>query len=193
MPSTRSTCASTAGRCGRTSIRISAAASAEYYADLTAAIAEIGEPVLLAGHSTGALICALYAHEGEARASVRALWLNSAFFDWRLPAWRSHAAAPRRRARAVLSVPQGRESAARGLREEPARRGMGVRPRAQAAARLRRVLRLARRDDRRPRQACTAASRSAARCSPCIRTRPISCSTGATSPGGRAPSARTSR
>jgi alpha-beta hydrolase superfamily lysophospholipase len=60
----------------------------EYYADLSAAIAEIGEPVLLAGHSTGALICALYAHEGEARASVRALWLNSAFFDWRLPAWK---------------------------------------------------------------------------------------------------------
>jgi alpha-beta hydrolase superfamily lysophospholipase len=60
----------------------------EYYADLGAAIAEIGEPILLAGHSMGALICALYAHEGEARASVRALWLNSAFFDWRLPAWR---------------------------------------------------------------------------------------------------------
>ena len=60
----------------------------EYYEDLTRAIGEIGEPVLLAGHSTGALVCALYAHEGEARASVRALWLNSAFFDWRLPAWR---------------------------------------------------------------------------------------------------------
>lgn len=60
----------------------------EYYADLSAAIEEIGEPVLLAGHSTGALICALYAHEGEARASLRALWLNSAFFDWRLPAWK---------------------------------------------------------------------------------------------------------
>ena len=60
----------------------------EYFADLDAAIAQIGEPVLLAGHSMGALVCALYAHEGEARASVRALWLNSAFFDWRLPAWR---------------------------------------------------------------------------------------------------------
>jgi len=60
----------------------------EYYAELTTAIAAIGEPVLLAGHSTGALICALYAHEGEARGSLRALWLNSAFFDWRLPAWK---------------------------------------------------------------------------------------------------------
>ena len=44
--------------------------------------------MLLAGHSTGGLVCALYAHEGERRAEVRALWLNSAFFDWRLAAWR---------------------------------------------------------------------------------------------------------
>jgi alpha-beta hydrolase superfamily lysophospholipase len=60
----------------------------EYYADLTRAIDEIGEPVLLAAHSTGALVSSLYAHEGERRESVRALWLNSAFFDWRLPAWK---------------------------------------------------------------------------------------------------------
>ena len=60
----------------------------EYYADITRAISEIGEPVLLAGHSTGGLVCALYAHEGERRADVRALWLNSPFFDWRLPAWK---------------------------------------------------------------------------------------------------------
>jgi alpha-beta hydrolase superfamily lysophospholipase len=60
----------------------------EYYPELTRAIDEIGEPVLLAGHSTGALISALYAHEGERRSSLRGLWLNSAFFDWRLPAWK---------------------------------------------------------------------------------------------------------
>jgi alpha-beta hydrolase superfamily lysophospholipase len=60
----------------------------EYYADITRAIAEIGEPVLLAGHSTGGLVCSLYAHEGEGRANVRALWLNSPFFDWRLPVWK---------------------------------------------------------------------------------------------------------
>ena len=60
----------------------------EYYADITRALEEIGEPVLLCGHSTGGLQCALYAHEGERRDSVRALWLNSAFFDWRLPAWK---------------------------------------------------------------------------------------------------------
>lgn len=60
----------------------------EYHADLTRAVDEIGEPVLLAGHSTGGLICALYAHQGERRGAVRGLWLNSAFFDWRLPDWR---------------------------------------------------------------------------------------------------------
>lgn len=60
----------------------------EYYPDISRAIDEIGEAVLLAGHSTGGLIGALYAHEGERRDAVRALWLNSAFFDWRLPGWK---------------------------------------------------------------------------------------------------------
>ena len=55
----------------------------EYYDDITRALAEIGAPVLLAGHSTGGLICSLYKKEGEMRDSVRALWLNSAFFDWK--------------------------------------------------------------------------------------------------------------
>jgi alpha-beta hydrolase superfamily lysophospholipase len=68
----------------------------EYYADITRAIEVIGGPVLLVGHSTGGLVCALYAHEGPRRADVQGLWLNSAFFDWRLPEWRKaqlHAAA----------------------------------------------------------------------------------------------------
>lgn len=60
----------------------------EYYADITAAIDAIGSPVLLAGHSTGGLVCSLYAHEGERRGDVQALWLNSAFFDWNVPDWR---------------------------------------------------------------------------------------------------------
>lgn len=60
----------------------------EYYADVTAAIDAIGAPVLLAGHSTGGLICSLYAHEGERRSQIDALWLNSAFLDWNLPEWR---------------------------------------------------------------------------------------------------------
>jgi len=57
---------------------------AEYFADLDAAIDAIGGPVLLAGHSTGGLICALYAARGERREQVRALWLNSPFFDWKV-------------------------------------------------------------------------------------------------------------
>jgi alpha-beta hydrolase superfamily lysophospholipase len=56
----------------------------EYFADLTSALAEIGEPVLLAGHSTGGLTCSLYAAEGERRDQIRALWLNSPFFDFRV-------------------------------------------------------------------------------------------------------------
>lgn len=56
---------------------------AEYHADITSALEAIGRPVLLAGHSTGGLICALYAKEGERRQQVEALWLNSPFFDWR--------------------------------------------------------------------------------------------------------------
>ena len=57
--------------------------TAEYYDDITRALAEINSPVLLAGHSTGGLICSLYKKEGEMRDSVRALWLNSPFFDWK--------------------------------------------------------------------------------------------------------------
>lgn len=60
----------------------------EYYADVGAAMGEIGAPVLLAGHSTGGLLCAMYAHEGERREALSGLWLNSAFFDWRLPQWK---------------------------------------------------------------------------------------------------------
>jgi len=56
----------------------------EYYADLDRALEEIGAPVLLAGHSTGGLVCSLYAAEGVRRGQVRALWLNSPFFDWRI-------------------------------------------------------------------------------------------------------------
>lgn len=59
----------------------------EYHAELTRAIEVIdtecpGAPLLLAGHSTGGLLAALYAHEGSARARLGALWLNSPFFDF---------------------------------------------------------------------------------------------------------------
>jgi alpha-beta hydrolase superfamily lysophospholipase len=54
---------------------------AEYYGDITRALQEIDAEVLLAGHSTGGLLCSLYKHEGERRDQLRALWLNSPFFD----------------------------------------------------------------------------------------------------------------
>src|SRR3954469_21012011 len=65
---------------------------AEYYADVSAAIYEMGPPVLLAGHSTGGLLCALYAdkceRDGSRTRRISGLWLNSPFFDWRVPDWR---------------------------------------------------------------------------------------------------------
>jgi len=54
----------------------------EYYGDITRALAEIDTDVLLAGHSTGGLICSLYAHEGELKERIRSLWLNSPFFEF---------------------------------------------------------------------------------------------------------------
>jgi alpha-beta hydrolase superfamily lysophospholipase len=57
----------------------------EHYVELTLALATIGTPVLLAGHSAGGLLCSLYAHEGERRDAVKALWLNSPFFAWAMP------------------------------------------------------------------------------------------------------------
>jgi len=56
---------------------------AEYFPDIDGALREIGAPVLLAGHSTGGLVCALYKKRGEERDQAHALWLNSPFFDWR--------------------------------------------------------------------------------------------------------------
>ena len=63
----------------------------EYYAELTRAIGIVaGEQgnatLLLAGHSTGGLLASLYAHEGDARTRLGALWLNSPFFDFYVPA-----------------------------------------------------------------------------------------------------------
>jgi alpha-beta hydrolase superfamily lysophospholipase len=61
---------------------------AEYDADLGAAIDAIGAPVLLAAHSTGGLICSVYAARGARRERIRALCLNSPFFDWNVPPFR---------------------------------------------------------------------------------------------------------
>ncbi|MGH8746594.1 MAG: alpha/beta hydrolase, partial [Burkholderiales bacterium] len=57
----------------------------EYYPEITRALQEIGQPVLLAGHSTGGLVCSLYAAEGERRGQLRALWLNRPFFEFYVP------------------------------------------------------------------------------------------------------------
>ncbi len=61
----------------------------EYFPDITRAIevirAEVAGLLLLAGHSTGGLIAALYADSGPWRQQVSALWLNSPFFDFKLP------------------------------------------------------------------------------------------------------------
>ncbi|MDX1374614.1 MAG: alpha/beta hydrolase [Burkholderiales bacterium] len=57
----------------------------EYFADLDWALGVIDAPVLLAAHSTGGLVCALYAHEGARRAQLRGLWLNSPFFEFNAP------------------------------------------------------------------------------------------------------------
>ena len=62
----------------------------EYFADLTRAIdgiaAEVDGPLLLAGHSTGGLVASLYADAGERRERISALWLNSPFFEFNVPA-----------------------------------------------------------------------------------------------------------
>jgi len=57
----------------------------EYFADIDWALEAIGAPALLAGHSTGGLVCSLYAHEGARREQLRALWLNSPFFEFNAP------------------------------------------------------------------------------------------------------------
>lgn len=57
----------------------------EYFADIDWALGVIDTPLLLAGHSTGGLVCALYAHEGARRSQLRALWLNSPFFEFNAP------------------------------------------------------------------------------------------------------------
>jgi len=94
----------------------------EYYADISAALEVIDEPVLLAAHSMGGLVCSLYAHEGKHRSQLQALWLNSPFFDWNLPEWRKmqlHVAAAIGRYCPFLNDPKAfRPDYTRALRSE---------------------------------------------------------------------------
>jgi alpha-beta hydrolase superfamily lysophospholipase len=64
----------------------------EYLQDIDAAVSVLQSEegvdwLLLNGHSTGGLVAALYAHRGQLRAAVKALFLNSPFLDMNLPAW----------------------------------------------------------------------------------------------------------
>ncbi|MCM2296027.1 alpha/beta hydrolase [Rhodoferax sp.] len=64
----------------------------EYLQDVDAAVnflqgQEGVDWLLLNGHSTGGLVAALYAHRGQHRAAVQAVFLNSPFLDMNLPWW----------------------------------------------------------------------------------------------------------
>lgn len=79
----------------------------EYFAEIDAAIDIVTAPedhawLLLSGHSTGGLLCALYAHEGSRRAQLKALHLNSPFFDLNMSPWQRTQAALACRAGARL-------------------------------------------------------------------------------------------
>ncbi len=63
----------------------------EYFGEISASLQIMTEEddnnwVVLNGHSTGGLISALYAEEGEQKARIDALFLNSPFFDFNLGA-----------------------------------------------------------------------------------------------------------
>lgn len=60
----------------------------EYFAEISASIkiiveADENEHLLLSGHSTGGLISVLYAESGEYRQFIKALFLNSSFFNFK--------------------------------------------------------------------------------------------------------------
>lgn len=62
----------------------------EYDAEISQALEQIGqeqhETVLLAGHSTGGLISTLYAAHYPEQPLIKALWVNSPFYDFNLSA-----------------------------------------------------------------------------------------------------------
>jgi len=64
----------------------------EYLHDVDAAIDVLKERegvdwLLVNGHSTGGLVAALHAHRGRQRETVKAVFLNSPFFDMNIPHW----------------------------------------------------------------------------------------------------------
>jgi len=71
----------------------------EFLQDVDAAVSLLCEEesidwLLLNGHSTGGLVAALYAHRGQQRTVVNAVFLNSPFLDMNLPAWQQRVLEP---------------------------------------------------------------------------------------------------
>ena len=71
----------------------------EYDEEITQALKIIGQEghteVLLAGHSTGGLIATLYAAHYPQHHLIQALWCNSPFYDFNMPAWKKKLALPK--------------------------------------------------------------------------------------------------
>lgn len=71
----------------------------EYDAEITEALKIIGQEghsdVILAGHSTGGLTSTLYAAHHPNHPLIKALWCNSPFYDFNMPAWKKKLALPK--------------------------------------------------------------------------------------------------
>lgn len=71
----------------------------EYYAEITEALKIIGneghDHVVLSGHSTGGLTTTLYVAHHPNHPLIKALWCNSPFYNFNMPAWKEKFALPR--------------------------------------------------------------------------------------------------
>lgn len=71
----------------------------EYDEEITAALNIIGQEghdsVVLSGHSTGGLITTLYTVHHPNHPLIKALWCNSPFYDFNMPAWKKKIALPK--------------------------------------------------------------------------------------------------
>ena len=71
----------------------------EYDAEISQALDIIAHEghdcVLLAGHSTGGLTTTLYVAHNPEHPLIKALWLNSPFYDFNMPTWKKKLALPK--------------------------------------------------------------------------------------------------
>ncbi len=71
----------------------------EYDEEITTALNIIGQEghdsVVLSGHSTGGLITTLYTAHHPNHPLIKALWCNSPFYDFNMPAWKKKIALPK--------------------------------------------------------------------------------------------------